>query len=633
MARTSVALWLLGLLVLLGGCELAPARHATRLVMAESVATGEQDVEPAPGARWEPTALPDNWDGRRSGYEGFVRYRLRFEAPPEGRVALYLPSVGMNGYPILNGVALGAFGRMVEPLTRHFYTPLLWELPRPLLREGSNELVLVVVGHAGYRCGLAPVEIGAHESLYAAWQLRRAVQNTGTLVTSTITGALGMYVLLLWLRERSNPVFGWFGVAALVWAMRNLNYVVTEPWLGSLLWSQLTVAGAGAFQALFAIFTLHYCHSVDPLEGTPRWVPAALLAYAALTLLWFVSAADVEQARRGFVPLALTALGITAWGQWRLLRLARRHPGAETLSIAGSGLVYLALALHDLAIARNLDKLGEVYLRHYASLPLFFAIGWMLTRRYLDALSQARDATASLRTQVRAQRSRLERNFRRLREAEREQAGAAERERLVRELHDGLGANLIAAVEQCRRAEASRETIADTLQDCLTDLRVAIDSLASDERDPLAVLGNLRFRMAPRLEAMGIALRWEVGGEVPEIVDLDPAHALHLLRIVQEALTNVFRHSRAHSVVLRVEARPGRVRVIVRDDGHGFRRGQGELDSANPGKPLRTVPQTRPGRGLANMRERARLLQASLEVESSQSGVEVRLDVPLRRRC
>lgn len=601
--------------LLLAACELPPPAGVSPLTQAESVETGMDDVLP-PDARWRSTPLPDNWDGTRHGYEGFVRYRLQVDWQPDDpqRMGLYLPALGMNAYPVVNGTPLGRVGRMAPPVTRHFYTPLLWEVPRELLRPGANRIEIVVVGHAGYRCGLAAPLWGEHARLHAAWRLRGWVQNTGTLVMSTLVGALGLYVLLLWLRERDNQVFGWFGLAAVVWALRNLNYVVTDaPW-SPFLWSQMTVSGAAVFQALFALFTLRYCESVDPADRAPRWLAPGLLVYAAAACVWFLSARDFATARLGFVPFASLGLAITAWGQWRLIELAARVRSAETIAIAVSGFVYMVLVLHDFMIGRDVTRVGGIYLRQYASVPLFLSIGWMLTRRYFDALEQARSASASLRTQVEAQRQQLERYYGQLRRADQEQARGAERERVMRELHDGLGLHLITAYEQCQRGDVDTRVIGESLQDCLTDLRVAIDSLAPDERDPLAVLGTLRFRMAPRLEAVGMALRWEVEGEVPELSGLDPARTLHLLRIVQEALTNALRHSGARSVTLRVEGQPQAVTVVVRDDGRGF-------DAASG----RSAAQ----RGLANMRERARHLGGQFEIRSGAHGTELRIVLPV----
>ena len=119
--------------------------------------------------------------------------------------------------------------------------------------------------------------------------------------------------------------------------------------------------------------------------------------------------------------------------------------------------------------------------------------------------------------------------------------------------------------------------------------------------------------MAPRLEAVGIELRWEVGGTVPELPSLDAARCLHLLRLVQEALNNAVRHSGAKTVLLRVEGVPDRVTVIVRDDGRGFDKERVE------------------GRGMTHMRQRARQLNGTLHWFPGPNGVEVRLELPVSR--
>ena len=100
----------------------------------------------------------------------------------------------------------------------------------------------------------------------------------------------------------------------------------------------------------------------------------------------------------------------------------------------------------------------------------------MLTRRYIAALEQTRQLSDSLQTRVQVQHDLLARNFERLRQVEREQTQALERERLMRDLHDGLGLHLLSAMVQARTPGADMALLSSTLQDCLDDLRVAVDS-------------------------------------------------------------------------------------------------------------------------------------------------------------
>ena len=88
--------------------------------------------------------------------------------------------------------------------------------------------------------------------------------------------------------------------------------------------------------------------------------------------------------------------------------------------------------------------------------------------------------------------------------------------------------------------------------------------------------------------------------------------ALHLLRIAQEALTNVLKHARARNVRIELHAREGMLELEVADDGTGTDLSNGTA-----------------GRGVANMRARARQMGAELEFRSGASGTRVMLRMPL----
>jgi glucose-6-phosphate-specific signal transduction histidine kinase len=75
-------------------------------------------------------------------------------------------------------------------------------------------------------------------------------------------------------------------------------------------------------------------------------------------------------------------------------------------------------------------------------------------------------------------------------------------------------------------------------------LRLTIDSLEPTDDDLLALLGNLRYRLEPRLKKCGIELDWQVQ-DVPKLACLDPKNVLHILRILQEGFTNILKHAHA----------------------------------------------------------------------------------------
>lgn len=604
----------------LGGCQLPEPTGAgvQTLIQGEVLlagATYPQDA-PAPAAAWQAMSLPDVWDTRRPDYQGYAWYRLRFVSPDRlsGPQLVYLPYASMNARVSVNGQDLGVQGRMQEPVTRHFYTPLIFHLPPALLKPAgqTNELQVLLMGYRQYRSGLGAIHVGDAQVLQASWSQRHFWQNTGTLITSVIVLSMGVYGAVLWVRSPRNTMFAWFTVGALVWGVRNLNFVLVQsPWSttwDNRMWNQWSLVGAVIFVGLFALFTLEYSRWVLRKGPLPRWQLALPLAYVSLSLLLLAVPGDTADIRRLFKPIGVGSLALTLWSQWHLLSTAVRARSASVGSVAVAGLVYIALMISDLQLANDHKTLGGLFLRQYAAVPLFLSITLVWTQRYWDALQQSERLSRNLQEQVDIQRAQLEKNFEQLVASERAQVLSQERERLVSDLHDGLGLHLLTALRMARADGMGRMALADTIQDCLDDLRVAIDSMSNlDDRDPVLLLGSLRFRVAPRLSATGVQLDWSVVGDVPPQPWLDAPRALHLLRIVQEAITNAVRHGHATQVLLQVEALADGVRVRVRDNGVGM-----------------TNSDQRGGRGMDNMHRRACALQAELKIHSTPGlGTEV----------
>jgi len=153
-------------------------------------------------------------------------------------------------------------------------------------------------------------------------------------------------------------------------------------------------------------------------------------------------------------------------------------------------------------------------------------------------------------------------------------------------------------------------TRAVDLKEAEHEVQLALDdlrniSLAIDGADQsiAAALAGLRERMMPRLESAGLNVIWS-NRLAPEVSLGDASRVLHVLRILQEWLTNVVRHAAAASLHVETGCRPdGACIFMICDDGCGF-------DERRPVK----------GRGLANMRRRATLIDGDLVISSVAGG-------------
>jgi signal transduction histidine kinase len=239
---------------------------------------------------------------------------------------------------------------------------------------------------------------------------------------------------------------------------------------------------------------------------------------------------------------------------------------------------------------------------------ILVGFGSSLVARFVASLDRAKAQSRELEQRVQAKSDELARNYERLRDLERQRTIASERERIMREMHDGLGGHLVSTLARVEGRSATLEDAADGLRMALADMRVVIDSLDPGLPDLAALLGVFRGRMGPLLEDAGIDFSWRSELSAREF---GPETSLQVLRILQEIFTNAVRHAQARSIRLEAREEPGHVTIDVRDDGHGF-------DPA----PAR-------GRGLANIKHRANQIGAELQVSSDASGTRILLSLPL----
>jgi signal transduction histidine kinase len=189
-----------------------------------------------------------------------------------------------------------------------------------------------------------------------------------------------------------------------------------------------------------------------------------------------------------------------------------------------------------------------------------------------------------------------------------------ERERLTREMHDGLGGQLVSVLSMVERGQAGQNEVAEAIRRAIDDIRIVIDSLDPNTTNLSTSLGKLRGRLEPLLRRNGVQLSWSID-DVPGLDTFPPESALHVLRIIQEAVTNTLRHASADRVEVSVtssEADRGQFRLSVSDDGHGL----------SPRKPSG-------GRGIRNIKSRAKELGAEISIEGTNSGTKVDLTIPL----
>ena len=238
-------------------------------------------------------------------------------------------------------------------------------------------------------------------------------------------------------------------------------------------------------------------------------------------------------------------------------------------------------------------------------------IGWVLDRVQVESAEYGRrvDGVVSDLTEMkRTEADRLR--------SQKEMLLLLERERITREMHDGLGGQLVSTIAMLERGRSTQSEVAEALRRALDDMRIMIDSLDPATTDLPTSLGKLRARLEPLLRRNGIRLEWQIENGLD--LDVFPSEqSLHILRIIQEAVTNAILHAEASEVSVGIrlaDTADDILSIEIYDDGRGFR------------------PEAHPrGRGIGHMKSRAENLGGELQFDGEASGTRIELRIPIPR--
>ncbi len=193
-----------------------------------------------------------------------------------------------------------------------------------------------------------------------------------------------------------------------------------------------------------------------------------------------------------------------------------------------------------------------------------------------------------------------------------------ERRNLARELHDGATQNLVTLCLNIARIRKSADggatpdaTLAEWLQmveDCVNELRTVSYLLHPPLLEELGLALTLRGFVEGFAKRSGIAVTMNMSGELDKAgFDVE----LALFRILQEALSNIHRHSHSSTATVTLSCDGGTFTLEIADQGKGIQAGAAE------------------GVGLASMRERVRLLKGELEIGTGPAGTTITVRLPM----
>ena len=513
---------------------------------------------------------------------------------PEANVAVYLGSQ-----------FVGSSGSMQRPLP--FYVRPLY-FPLPIGSEASPQadtLYIRLAREGGY---ITPNDlfIGPADLL---GNIHRTARFYGLwLPAAVVTIMLGLassLLILYFVGQREFAYYGIYGVIVTVWSINTMmaliDHIPIHHWTFfallylSLWWVVLSPMFANRFLNL-------------GMRRLERSVIALGLVLTA-PLLWFLIQHDIYSLYLYYafvwVPFILLCSLVVfvqyAYASWR-------DWSVESIGLFIVGVMGLVFGVRDYLFDFTTWIPGTTYYIRYVGITHIAFINLMIVYRYVRSSRDLVALNNDLEQRVQDKARELEVGYEQRRLFERERTLSQERDRLMRDMHDGLGGQLIQALAMSEKDDNDKE-LRESLERALIDLRLIVDSIAPANNELIALLASFRHRSKRVWERSGVQLHWDMG-DVPA-TSLWPEQTLNLLRILQEASTNALRHGEAQNIAISTSHADGRIRIEIVDDGKGF-------DPASVEK----------GFGLGNMRRRAGDAGLELTIESGDNGTRVVIELP-----
>lgn len=577
---------------------------------------------PGDESRWSKVALPHQWRTTNPGVSGSGWYRIEFDLQrvpqdPQGLEVDKFRSAWVDFYVngnLIGGSTHGTGGSAGLGLN----LPVYVAFSPSLLHLGEN----VLYAHMRTWTTVMNIQGLGRVRLGDADPVRKRsldVSDWGFYAESyffAMAFTAGVIAFFLWLARRNDKVLFWYWVSCLSWvgagalyhALRWANAPigimivlsvyrvyglavpavilgmriagVRKPWLESLLWAFLAVEGAFPILARAGVLPVVLAKYVMPRVVAMDVINTILLVGGALLI--------VAETKR---PMRWTEI-----------------VSAAALALMGACMFYEAARIFGW-----IDIEAPV-LRPYHVPALIFAMGVAIFERHVRAIWQMQWTNVELQHRVDEKAREIEAFHAERANRMREEALITDRQRILADMHDGLGSSLVGLLRYAQAGAPKARELERRVAEALQELRIAVDALEPAEGDLGVVLGKLRYRLEPLVTSAGAGLVWEVG-ELPQVEALEPTAVFAIQRILLEAVSNAIQHAAPRHIRIVAREKDGQaIDIAVEDDGCGF-----------------DATRSSHGHGLANMRRRAEQIGASLRISARPGGgSSVVLNVPRR---
>lgn len=527
---------------------------------------------------WVKAELPDRWkeDPAWQGYQGGAWYKLDWSWKCKNNARLAEP-IAFNieylinaGTVYLNGDLLWTDKNLQEPLSKSWNVARYWILPISGIKQQHNETLIYVSGYTSMNGGVGPIgfnnimsNVEHHNEL--TWHRRTILQ-----LNVFLSGTLGIICFVIWIMRRSDTSFGWFALASVLWILFISNALTTEtfPYPDSIFSAKANLIFWMLFSQCFCIYMLRFIRQKFPrLELAFTTLTAVLIA--VVMLMPFEKNADISSVI--FLLYCLFYFITYIYLCYRSFKTKRRDSIFLSLCLTAM----LIFGVVDLAIMMYFPKEGIMPVSPYTSPIITLFIVVILGARLNRNIQKIEQFNDELAFEVKKVSDELFSSLSDKHQLELSNVRLQERIKLSHDLHDGLGASIVRSmilVDQCEKDIPNTQFLS-MLKLLRDDLRQIIDSGSSlDSKvpdSPLLWIAPVRHRFSQLMEEMEMISKWNFPAAWKERPS--SLQCLTLIRVVEESLTNIVKHSKATTVKVTMTHKENEPLIlIIEDDGIGF---------------------------------------------------------------
>lgn len=487
---------------------------------------------PVNATDWQRVQLPHMWprEAPANTYRGWYRFKLD-DTPPLVNTGVYFWRFSMNISVYLNDQFVGDGGRLTEPVARNWNRPFLFVLPQSAWRQSQNYLYVRISTYPGWG-HLAPIIIQPLDRLQADYDRRFTWQITFSQITFTISLITALVAFILWLSDRSWPVYGLFGLTCLAWSGYSLNLFIQNIPVSAKMWWWFVHSSVDWYGILLVLFG----HRLLQLQR-PHMDKLVIIFGIVSTTTYSLVELDTLARINSTIHLVtvLLAIYLLLTAAWESIRRA----SLESVTLSCSLLIIVFFAVHDLSmnamVTASLWQQQFFWLQFSAPIMMLTMLA-VLTRQYSSTLQQRVNS---------------------------EQQVSMKRERIFTDIHDDIGSRMLSLVYA-----AETEEQANIAREALKDVRLIAGGTTHEPKKIEHFLELIEAEAVERCEAAGIQIQWEY--QIHHSVDITATSQYHLQRIVRELISNSLKHSDGGNISVRCKlSESSRFSLSLSDDGSG----------------------------------------------------------------